>query len=136
MPIHDDRRRILDMLATGTITAEEADELLAALGAVPSATAVAERPRYRYLRVKAVTSGADNVDVRIPLQLIRSGLKLGSLLPAGVGAEVEGAIAEKTGHRIDLSKLRPEDIEELLESLNDLTINIASKDTVVRVSCE
>src|SRR5215472_878072 len=80
--VSDNRRQVLDMLAAGQVTVEEADRLIAAIedGPVPAAaTGLAERPATapRYLRVIANIvdegEGPMKVNVRVPLQLLRAG---------------------------------------------------------------
>ena len=77
----DNRRQILDMLAGGKITAEEAERLIAALergGAGP--TALSESDKIKYLRVLVDTKdpidGLTKVNVRVPMQLLRAGVRL------------------------------------------------------------
>src|SRR5262249_54457270 len=65
--MNEHRREILDMLATGKITADEADRLLAALnrgesvGAASAASdSSASRPQPKYLRVLVEAEDADD----------------------------------------------------------------------------
>ncbi len=141
----EDRSRILNMLAEGKITAEEAEQLLDALDARktplaaepaikgdPSAL-IAALPKYLY--VKVVSVNGDNVDVKVPLALVRSGLKLTSLIPPQAMDEVNAQMAEH-GMSIDFNNFKPEDIDELIEALREMEINVNSADgDNVRVYC-
>src|ERR1700721_563237 len=90
--VDEDRRRILDMLAQGKISAQEAENLIDAL----SAGTGTSQPNTgsagpKYLRV--LGEGADGehggkVNVRVPLNLIRAGVRLAALLPHGVYDQV------------------------------------------------
>ncbi len=152
----EERSRILTMLAEGTITAEEAGRLLDALesraraqsgGAGPatgepagSAGATGPEPEAagrppKYMYVKVVSIGGDNVDVRIPLNLVRSGLKLTSLIPPQAMEQINQSMSEH-GMSFDLASFKPEDIEELIMALREMEVNVDSKNgDNVRVYC-
>lgn len=143
----EDRSRILKMLAEGKITAEEAERLLDALEArADSSTASAESaikgdfepliaalPKYLYVKVVAVNG--DNVDVKIPIALVRSGLKLTSLIPSKAMDQINDSMSEH-GMSVDFSNLKPEDIDELVGTLREMEINVDAKNgDNVRVYC-
>ena len=143
----EDRSRILKMLADGKITAEEAERLLDALDAradSPTASAepgmkgdpeplIAALPKYLYVKVIAVNG--DNVDVKIPIALVRSGLKLTSLIPSKAMDQINDSMSEH-GMSVDFSNLKPEDIDELVGTLREMEINVDAKNgDNVRVYC-
>lgn len=124
-----EQRQILEMLAEGKITAEEAERLLAKIGHAPSAEPAQGGPP-KYLRVRVDSSDGDKVNIRVPLGLIRTGIKLKALLPDHA---TEGIA--KTGLNLeDLADLQG---EELIEALRELEVNVDSEDgDVVRIFCE
>jgi hypothetical protein len=135
----EERKRILNMLAENKITAQEAESLLDAMspsratGATDGGGARSADPRY--LRV-LVEDGKDKVNVRVPFQLIRAGLRLAALIPATAHGPVNRALQEH-GIDIDVSKLKPEDFEDLVQHLRDLTVDVeGSNGEKVRVFCE
>jgi hypothetical protein len=79
------------------------------------------------------------VNVRVPMQLLRAGVKLAGLIPAQAREHVNVALHEQ-GVQFDLSQIKPENLEELVEQLNDLTVDVEHKEdgeTVkVKVFCE
>ena len=126
----EERNRILDLLAAGKITAEEAARLLDALasGSAQSATAEpsaksgpATPPKFLY--VKVLSEKGDNVNVKIPLALVRAGLKLTSLIPQQAVDQINKSMAEH-GMSMDLASLKPEDLEELIASLREMEISV------------
>ncbi|MDA3935617.1 MAG: hypothetical protein PF636_01945 [Actinomycetota bacterium] len=136
----EDRKRILDMLAEGKITAAEADTLLGALGAPadgpsPSSgtkTAVTGPPKFLYVKV----TGEDTVDVKVPLGLLRAGLKLTSLIPPQAMDQINESMSE-SGMTLDLNNLKAEDIEGIIENLREMEVNVNSKNgDKVRVWCD
>jgi hypothetical protein len=143
----EDRGRILSLLAAGKITAEEAERLLDALdarsgGAVaPAAGAfegdpeplLAALPKYLYVKVIAVSG--DNVDVKIPIALVRSGLKLTSLIPPQAMDQISDTMSQH-GMSVDFNNLKPEDIDELIGALREMEVNVDAKNgDTVRVYC-
>jgi hypothetical protein len=96
------RKLILSMLAEGVITADEAERLLAALesgtSASPSSGAAPARAQPKYLRVlieQDDPQGGETrtkVNIRVPLQLLRAGVKLQSLLPPEARADMNEAL--------------------------------------------
>jgi len=137
--MNEERKRILNMLAENKITAQEAEALLDAMS-LPRATGatVADGARSsdpKYLRV-LVEGGEDKVNVRVPFQLIRAGMRLAALIPASAHGPVNKALQEH-GIDIDVSKLKPEDLEDLVEHLRELTVDVEStRGEKVRVFCE
>jgi hypothetical protein len=142
----EDRRQILVMLAEGKITAEEAERLLAALdqpaavsgGEIQAAVAV-RRPKYLRVVVDAKDrhhgSGQVKVNVRVPMQLLRAGVRLGALIPPQARDQVNDAL-HKQGIAVDINQLKPENLESLIDELNDLTVDVDQEDAKVRVFCE
>lgn len=144
----EDRRTILEMLATGRITADEADRLLAAMEArggkaasgFADASYPANKPQARYLRISVDTDEPDDdgptkVNIRVPMQLLRAGVRLTSIIPPKARDEVNAAMREN-GVPFDLHQLKPENLEELVEHLGDLEVNVDEKRTKVRIFCE
>jgi|BarGraIncu00421A_1022006.scaffolds.fasta_scaffold03687_7 Asp-tRNA(Asn)/Glu-tRNA(Gln) amidotransferase B subunit len=142
----EDRSRILNMLAEGKISAEEAERLLDALDAragapapeaAPAGPAVKGDPSPllealpKFLYVKVIAANGDNVDVKIPIALVRSGLKLTSLIPSQAMDEINQSMSEH-GMSFDFTNFKPEDIDELVAALREMEIKVDSSngDTV------
>ena len=147
--MNEHRRQILQMLAEGKISPDEAERLIAALaepsaaGASDSSSAASAKPRPKYLRVQVDSEdnkdGPTKVNVRVPMQLLRAGVKLAGLIPPQALHRANDAMREK-GVPIDLSQIKADDLEELVEQLNDLTVDVDQNDAnakvKVRVFCE
>ena len=134
----EDRARILNMLAEGKISAAEAEALLDALEsrtAEPSALA-GDAPSVikgdptplltalpKFLHVKVDGDAGEKVDVKIPIALVRSGLKLTSLIPPQAMDQINSQMAQ-SGMSIDFSNFKPEDIDELIEALREMEISV------------
>jgi hypothetical protein len=130
----EETRKILEMLHDGKIGVEEAEKLLAAVSApnVPAEGPVAAAGTRKYLRIQVDPEqgvGGDRVNVRVPMKLIRAGLKLAAFLPRDAQSQVNDALKEK-GIDLDLSKLAPEDLEEVVANLDDLTVDVEGKQKV------
>jgi hypothetical protein len=132
-----ERAKILQMVADGTITPEEGEKLLSRLDPAGTAAAGVEpRPGngeaksgpLKYLRV--VVDGNDKVNIRVPIGLIRTGIKLSTLLPLSASENL-------SDHGIDLSQFNNLDGEELMEALRELHVEVDSEDgDIVRIFCE
>jgi hypothetical protein len=153
--MNENRRQILEMLAAGKITADEAERLLAALdpdttvtaaeftGRIPGSDPPGEstvKTRARYLRVlvEANEKGEPTtVNVRVPMQLLRAGVRLASLIPAQAHEQLDEKLS-RHGIPLTLSQIKPENLEELIDHLEDLTVDVDSREekAKVRVFCE
>jgi hypothetical protein len=127
------------MLAEGKITPSEAESLLDALGRAPSAQTDAKPADPKYLRVQV--DGHDDqhggkVNVRVPFSLIRAGVRLAALLPSSAYGPVNKALHDN-GIDVDVSKLKPENLDDLVTHLRDLTVDVEGHHgEKVRVFCE
>lgn len=140
--MNEQRTDILDMLVEGKITAAEAERLITALerDQPPAPSSLDTRPKgkARYLRLVVDTLENDEpgrINMRIPLQLLRAGVRLAALIPPRA---LERANAEltKSGVPIDLTQLKPEQLEALVEHLDELTVDVDQPDAKVRIFCE
>jgi len=136
--MNENRRQILEMLAIGKISADEAERLIAALEKEPSPPGNG-KPRPKYMRVLVEAEDEDDgptkVNIRIPMQLLRAGVKLTSLIPPQAREQVNLAMRQQ-GMEFDLNQLKPENLEELVDQLNDLTVDVDHSSAKVRVFCE
>ncbi|PYQ52078.1 MAG: hypothetical protein DMF59_05920 [Acidobacteria bacterium] len=131
--MNEERRMILEMLAQGKINADEAERLLAALEKGQPGEPSSRKPKYLHL----IVEGEDEtkVNVRAPMQLLRAGVRLASLIPPQARARVNEAMQER-GVTLDLAQIKPENLEELIDQLEDVTIDVDEPDVKVRVFCE
>src|ERR1700722_15565251 len=141
--MNEDRKRILGMLAEGKITADEAERLLDAMGerqapALGGSSAVKSNGAPKYFRVEVNANDPDGptkVNVRIPMQLLRAGVRLSALIPPRARDEVNAAMARE-GIPFDINQLKPENLDDLIEHLGDFNVDVDSGDAKVRVYCE
>jgi hypothetical protein len=144
----EQKKKILEMLAKNKISADEAYRLINAIdgdaGGQSNAGHDTAGPEYvgsrgpevktkpKYLRV-TVTAGenhpdpehADKVNVRIPMSLVRAGIKLTSLIPPEALNKANDALRDK-GINFDVRSIKPEDLEELIEALGDMQVDVQS----------
>jgi hypothetical protein len=151
--MNENRRQILNMLAANKITSEEAERLLAALDssgaasgstgstASPSSNGAGNTSRFestgshaKYLRVLVEADegfegkkGPTSVNIRVPMQLLRAGVRLASLIPAQAHQHLDEALSQH-GVPLTLSQIKPENLEELIDHLDDLTIDVAANE--------
>lgn len=144
--MNEQRRQILQMLAEGKVSADEAERLIAALerdqSDAPSPPISAGRkPRPKYIRVIVKVpenfsgDGPGGVNVRVPLQLLRAGVQLAALIPPQALNQANEHL-QKSGVPIDLTQLKPQHIEDLIEQLDEVTVDVDQPDAKVQVFCE
>jgi len=145
----ESQKKILEMLAEKKINADEAYRLLSALepeGSAPEGAPRTETPpkaKPKYLRCSVISGHGDehggkggHINVRVPMTLIRSGVKLTSLLPREAREKVTSALEEK-GIDFDMRNVKPEDLDELVEALSELEVKIIGDDgEIVKVCVE
>lgn len=144
-----ERRQVLQMLAQGKISPEDAERLLDKLasitepadaaGAADPATETRDttaspppsgRNRPKYLRVVVDSTDGDKVNIRVPLGLIRAGMKLRAVMPEHARERLEE-------RGLDLNHLSDLDGEELVDALRELSVDVDSDSgDKVRIFCE
>lgn len=126
----EEKKKILEMLSNGKITVAEAEALLNAVGAEPKAAPEKKNPKYLRIEVKTTDeAGPQNVNVRVPFNLLRSGVKLAQLMPVSIRDQVQSGL-ESGGVNLDFSKVKPEDLDQLVDQLADLQVDVDGKDKV------
>jgi len=139
MSANDDRMRILKMIEEGKLTAEEATELLKALGEEAAAPRVdrakTRRGRRQTLRIKVDERGGDKVNINLPLGLVKvfaGNGKLEKLIPDSAKTEMEG-------QGIDISAFQIDEMIDLVErgELDEKIVDVRTEDgTVVEIYVE
>ena len=119
----EERKKILEMLSEKKITAEEAERLLSAIAKEERTDTGTAKKELKYLRIMVEpgpdSQNQDRVNIRVPLKLIRAGLKLAALIPKSAQSQVNDALHEK-GIEVDFSQIKPEDLDNIVAQLDDL----------------
>jgi len=143
----EQRQQILRMLAEGKINADEADRLLAALESKtepepgPSVDDAdgekKKKPSFLHISVHGGPDGRhkhENVDIKIPIMLLKAGVKLGALVPEKTRSKFNSHLSDH-GLDIDLNNLDSAKLDELLKALTESSIDIVADDEVVKIHC-
>jgi hypothetical protein len=141
----ENQKRILQMLAEGKITVEEASRLLSLIGAETGedsknmAREIKPNAKYLYVKVqpKQGRESKENprVNVRVPVSLIRSGMKLTALIPPQVADDINKGLKEK-GFGFDVRNMKDEYVEQLVDALRDTEIMVDSAEAEIKVYAE
>jgi hypothetical protein len=139
----DNQRKILEMLAAKKISVDEAERLMALTQdetASSGAKSSKNSPRYLRVLIKPTTDSGEcgeceTVNVRVPMSLLRAGIKLTSLIPPAAYNDVNCALKEK-GLNFDLRDIKPENLEEIIGALGELEVTIQDGKQDVRVYAE
>jgi hypothetical protein len=131
----EDTRKVLEMLSSGKISVMEAEQLLQAVNTANQSTneTKAEPRFFRILVNKPARDGkkAENVNIRVPITLIRGGLRLGSLFPGMMKKKIQ----LDNGVELDLSKVTYTDLEAMIKDIGELSVDVDG-DEQVRIRCE
>jgi hypothetical protein len=132
----EETRQVLEMLSAGKVSVIEAEQLLQAVKA-PGQTADDKKVEPRYFRIlvnKPAREGkkAEAVNIRVPMTVIRGGLRLGALFPGMLGKK---KIQLDNGVELDLSKVTYTDLEAMIKDIGELTVDVDG-DAQVRIRCE
>src|SRR5438045_204956 len=108
----EEKHKILEMLSAGKITVQEAEQLLQAVDA-PAPPNGAQSHFFRILVNKPAREGkkAENVNIRVPISVVRGGLRLSALFPGMMGKK---KIQLGDGTELDLSKMHYSDLEAMI----------------------
>jgi hypothetical protein len=94
----EERLRILKMIESGQVSAEEGSQLIEALGEQPrDRMRPSPTPRTLRIRVTNLATRRQTINVTIPVSLVSVGLKLGARL----APRVSGANADEILHAIE-----------------------------------
>jgi hypothetical protein len=137
----EETHQVLEMLSQGKVSVLEAEQLLAAInsaaGAAGGSGADEKRPEPRYFRVlvnQPASEGkkAKTVNIRVPMSVVRGGLRLGAFLPGMLGGK---KIRLENGGEFDLSKIDFMQLETMIKDLGELTVDVDG-DAQMRIRCE
>jgi hypothetical protein len=132
----EETRQVLEMLSAGKVSVLEAEQLLQAVKA-PGQTDDDKKVEPRYFRIlvnKPARDGkkAEAVNIRVPMTVVRGGLRLGALFPGMLGKK---KIQLDNGVELDLSKVTYTDLEAMIKDIGELTVDVDG-DAQVRIRCE
>ncbi len=156
--MNEETKRILEMVAQGKITVDEGAQLLSAMEP-PKPEAPAEEqqrvwgwrikgdqpkekagPLPRFLRMDVLKSLEDGhirkeVTIRIPVALIKSGVRLGAVFPKMFGEKLRQKLRDE-GVDLGLTNLNPETVDELVRNMGQMTIDVEKGKAQVRFTAE
>lgn len=151
--MNEERGRILKMLGEGKITADEAGELLDAIKKQDRTDDVevsnsgtdadsenekkqTKKPKFLRIIVEPKYNGSgDKVNIRIPMMLLRAGVKLTSIVPGKTRDKINDKMKEK-GIDIDLNNLDSKSLDEIVTGLGSMCIEVDDDKEKVKIFCE
>ena len=148
----ENQKKILQMLADGKIDVDEAERLMklintsgdADFGSGSTYGGVKTMPRYMHIMVtpkpgagshNGGDSHRDKVNVRVPFNLIRAGMKLMTLIPSDAADQVDKAFKEK-GFSFDVRRIKDEDMEQLVSALQESHIDVETDSETIKIYAE
>src|SRR4030042_3262482 len=146
----ENQKKILQMLADRKLNVDEAQRLLALVNSEGdreqetgnNSRKAKSTARYMHVIVEPKPGAPrrnerhefhGKVNVRVPLGLIRAGMKLATLIPSEAAEHVDKAFKEK-GFSFNIKRLKEEDLEELITALQDSEINVDTEYELIKVN--
>jgi len=148
----NERRQILDMLSEGKIDADQAEKLLAALETHPERGEEAaeegdsgngfgrqygRKPKFLHVKVDGDGSkhgGHEHVDIKVPLMLLKAGMKFKGLVPEKLRDKMSSKLGEH-GVSLNLDAFDSDNIDELISALGESAIEVEADGEKVRIYC-
>lgn len=135
----EDRRRVLEMLAESKISVEEAERLLRALdgneGGDKAQSGESQRPLPRYLRMVGKDKDREVFRLKVPLSLLRAGIKLKALIPEEARQRTTEQLRAK-GIEVDPFELSSDEIDDFIRALGELEMEAADDSGSFRIFLE
>lgn len=136
----ENKKKIMEMVAENKITVDEAIRLLELVEEPETSPKTKKSPKYLRVTIKpsdenGKDTGVERVNVRVPLALIRAGVKLTSLVPNEVADKIDAEMKEK-GINFNFRNLKEGDMEQLVEALSEIEVDIEGGKAKVRVYTE
>jgi len=133
----EERLKVLEMVSQGKLTVQEAEQLLQAVETGTRAEETKANPKYfRVLVSKPAQDGkkAENVNIRVPISVVRGGLRLSALFPGIMGKK---KIQLGNGAELDLSQVTYADLEAMIRDIGELSVHVDDDEgKQVRIRCE
>lgn len=141
----ENQKKILQMLAEGKISVEEATRLLSLIGKEEGVESklpkkeLKSNAKYFFVQVNPKPGHEieknGKVNIRIPMSLIRAGMKLSALIPPQVADDVNKGLKEK-GINFDIRNLKEEYMEQIFDALHDTEILVDNAEADIKIYTE
>ncbi len=140
--MNEERMRILQMLSEGKLTPDDAEKLLQALEVKPRESEVVNpnrtmdvKGKYLFVQVDPKEGkSSERVSVKVPLALVKAGLNITKLIPVEAQDKIQSSIHE-SGIPFNLSDIDPQNYEEIMEALEQMSIDVDTDESTVKVFC-
>ncbi|MGD1821504.1 MAG: SHOCT-like domain-containing protein [Pleomorphochaeta sp.] len=132
----EEKIKILEMLSSGKITVEEASKLI---DASDSKLTNLSGLKFFYVSIEPKETEAGKkigkVFVKVPFALIKAGFNIAGLIPKEAQEQINNGLKNQ-GMSFDFSDLKPENIDDLMASLELLTVEVDNADSLIKVFCK
>jgi hypothetical protein len=134
----EERMRILRLLSEGKLSPEDADKLIAAMEkqAVQAEAKPSDgKGKYFYVLVEPKEGkSSERVSVKVPFALIKAGLNITKLIPMEAQEKIQESM-HGSAFPFDFSSLDTQNMEEILEALEQMSVDVETDESTVKVYC-
>ena len=134
----EERMRILRLLSEGKLTPDEAEKLLSEMEkqvVQPEAKPSDGKGKYLYVQVEPKEGkSSERVSVKVPFALIKAGLNISKLIPMEAQDKIQESM-HGSGFPFDFSSLDTQNMDEILEALEQMSVDVETDESTVKVYC-
>lgn len=133
------KTKILGMLAEGKIDVSEAEKLLNAVASKETSQKkefAGTSQQFFNILVDSKKEEGTRVKIKVPLRLIKAGMKFVNLIPEKSREKIQNAMREK-GINFDLNEIDSLNVDDLLDALQALEVAVDDSETSesIRIFC-
>lgn len=135
----EEKKKILEMLSDGKINVEEASQLLDAALKKEKDSINLDEAKFLYVNIepKDTVEGKKigKVFVKVPFPLIKAGFNIAGLIPKEAQDQINDGLKNQ-GMNFDFSDLSPENVKNLMDALELLSVEVDNADSLIKVYCK
>ncbi len=134
------KTKILTMLAEGTINVPDAEKLLNAVDCretPPKKPGLGATNGFFNILVDSEKENGTRVKIKLPLRLIKAGMKFANLIPEETRRKIQMAMRDK-GINFDLNELDSLNADDLIDALkaSEVSVNDSETSESIRIYCD
>lgn len=135
----EEKIKILEMLSSGKISVDEASQLLDATKEREDSLSRVSGSKFLYVNVEpkdtAEGKKIGKIYVKVPFPLIKAGFNIAGLIPKEAQEQINNGLKEQ-GMSFDFSNLSPDNVKDLMQSLELLSVEVDNSDSLIKVFCK
>lgn len=138
----DERLRVLHLLSEGKLTPDEAEKLFQAMDKgnkqienTSQHQSQDIKGKYLFVQVEPKEGkSSERVSIKVPLALVKAGLNISKLIPKEAQDKIHSSMRD-SGIPFNFNDITPQNFQEILEALEQMSIDVETDESTVKVFC-